>query len=105
MGTRNCYSTFMILCNFCNSLVNELYCDDQPQLSAIKSVMPDGTFDRKLGAEVPLTCDNGYLPASTNGVKAKCVEDTNEAGKWESQDECLCFEPESIFLHSFHMKE
>ena len=83
---------------FYYSLEIDLYCDDKPHLSAIKSLPPVGDFPRQLGAEVDLKCAQGYLPASSEGVKAKCVADTDKAGKWLSQGECLCFEPESIFM-------
>ena len=82
----------------------EQYCDDKPHLSAIKSLPPAEEFSKSIGTEVTLKCAEGYLQDSKDGVKATCVVDSAEKGKWESDGECLCDELESnAFSASFNV--
>ena len=75
-----------------------------PNASTIKATVKSETFGRKLGDTVELGCEPGYIRDTEAAVKAICKKDTYEEGKWESEGECICFEPDSMQRATFLRK-
>ena len=58
--------------------------------------MREANYSSRIGSEVSLGCETGYLPATKEGVKAICEEVDDEHGEWQSVGECLCFIPSGM---------